>query len=296
MKSHLLRTSAQRSLRLTLHVAAAHRWCPLPLTWQRRERRAQPTGGRVSARTVHQHQHVALHLHFASAAPNTRLTVGTGPASINGSLTARTVTTFQCGRRELAVRHLHVHNTFLHRQAAKPATQPPRRVQLVTSAHDHSTDTHTHTHSYRSVSGAAGHLFVAAPGREGAPSATLPRAPRVLAPAPSAARAPALEQSVPAGMRASAVALALVWRAAPTDPRTAAEDISETSPVTATASSPTTASMRTATPVTAPVTAIQARDAVRANLLDPAVADRLADDVIRRVEKRMRIERERRGI
>jgi hypothetical protein len=38
------------------------------------------------------------------------------------------------------------------------------------------------------------------------------------------------------------------------------------------------------------------RDALRALALDPAVADRLADDVIRRVERRIRIERERRGI
>jgi hypothetical protein len=31
-------------------------------------------------------------------------------------------------------------------------------------------------------------------------------------------------------------------------------------------------------------------------LLDPVFVDRLTDDVIRRVERRMRIERERRGV
>ena len=35
---------------------------------------------------------------------------------------------------------------------------------------------------------------------------------------------------------------------------------------------------------------------VRATSLDPALVDRLADDVIRRVERRARIERERRGL
>jgi hypothetical protein len=38
------------------------------------------------------------------------------------------------------------------------------------------------------------------------------------------------------------------------------------------------------------------KDDVRSMLLDPALVDRLADDVIRRVERRIRIERERRGI
>jgi hypothetical protein len=38
------------------------------------------------------------------------------------------------------------------------------------------------------------------------------------------------------------------------------------------------------------------KHAVRLASLDPALVDRLADDVIRRVERRLRIERERRGI
>lgn len=42
--------------------------------------------------------------------------------------------------------------------------------------------------------------------------------------------------------------------------------------------------------------ATRANDDMRSMLLDPALVDRLADDVIRRVERRIRIERERRGI
>jgi hypothetical protein len=39
-----------------------------------------------------------------------------------------------------------------------------------------------------------------------------------------------------------------------------------------------------------------AAEAMRLMALDPKLIDRLADDVVRRVEKRVRIERERRGL
>ena len=38
------------------------------------------------------------------------------------------------------------------------------------------------------------------------------------------------------------------------------------------------------------------REAQRTLLLDPALTERLAEDVMRRVDKRLRIERERRGL
>jgi hypothetical protein len=51
-------------------------------------------------------------------------------------------------------------------------------------------------------------------------------------------------------------------------------------------------------PETAVETALPAASAPAARItaLDPALVDRLTDDVIRRVERRVRIERERRGI
>jgi hypothetical protein len=47
-----------------------------------------------------------------------------------------------------------------------------------------------------------------------------------------------------------------------------------------------------------PAAAGRSRDAavVCATALDPALANRLADDVIRRIDRRARIERERRGL
>jgi hypothetical protein len=40
----------------------------------------------------------------------------------------------------------------------------------------------------------------------------------------------------------------------------------------------------------------RSREAARNQPLDAATADRLVEDVVRRIEKRVRIERERRGI
>jgi hypothetical protein len=57
----------------------------------------------------------------------------------------------------------------------------------------------------------------------------------------------------------------------------------------------TTAAVAAPAPV-APMSGEAARAMLRAAALDPALVDRLADDVIRRVERSMRIERERRGV
>ena len=46
----------------------------------------------------------------------------------------------------------------------------------------------------------------------------------------------------------------------------------------------------------APITHRELGTVVRANALDPALVDRVADDVMRRMDRRLRIERERRGI
>lgn len=294
-----LRTCVQRGLRLTLPVAPASPR-PLLLTWLRTVRRAGPGRARIGARTVHQHHHVALHLHFASAAPGTRFAARAGPLSTIRSLIDRTVATIHNGRHDIALRHTHIHAAGLSRQTTQPATQRGQRVQLMTTSHAHSTHTHSHphshSHSHRSALVPAGSIFTKAPRRDAASSTAWRRASSDLTPTLPAVRGPAPEQVAPATRRAPSPALSLVWCAASIDQPAPAAEIQEDMRVSATASLPTTASARAATPVTVPVTASQARDAVRANLLDPAIADRLADDVIRRVEKRMRIERERRGL
>jgi len=69
---------------------------------------------------------------------------------------------------------------------------------------------------------------------------------------------------------------------------------------------PAQASLRTAGPASTPISRStsaeiaaapqQLREALRTHLLDGVFTERLTDDVVRRVEKRLRIERERRGL
>jgi hypothetical protein len=117
--------------------------------------------------------------------------------------------------------------------------------------------------------------------------ATLPKHARALAPAqPPAGKSP----------HAPATPTSLVWRklSAPAAEHLKAQtDLDADAPQTP---SRTNASTSTTTAPLPAITPQQAREALRANLLDGAVADRLVDDVIRRVEKRLRIERERRGL
>lgn len=118
--------------------------------------------------------------------------------------------------------------------------------------------------------------------------ATPPREPHARAFEPPSERKPP---------RAPAAAPSLVWRKpSPSAPEGAAHplDRDRESPTTS-ARANASASQADKVPTVA-IMAQQAHEAVRANLLDSAVADRLADDVIRRVEKRLRIERERRGL
>lgn len=86
----------------------------------------------------------------------------------------------------------------------------------------------------------------------------------------------------------------LVWPAAARLPAQLAGERSDVNP----SPSSTRAVPRSETPAEA--AGGETRDSLRTNLqprdLDPALVDRLTDDVIRRVERRVRIERERRGM
>lgn len=81
----------------------------------------------------------------------------------------------------------------------------------------------------------------------------------------------------------------LVWRAAPDEQATGAANISQRM-LNGSATTIPAALPGVAAPIPAAI------DDKRAQLLDPALVERLADDVMGRVEKRIRIERERRGV
>ncbi|MGH8236478.1 MAG: hypothetical protein ACREXP_05575 [Steroidobacteraceae bacterium] len=193
----------------------------------------------------------------------------------------------------MTLHHARTHSSHVRRESSTALT---RRVD------------HVHTYTTASVVAPAAQRTAETPSARStvasvraAEIASLPPRPRrravmTLATPPKEARAPAFVQ--PAAnqpMRAPAATTSLVWRkSAPT----AAEQAEQRAqPDIDSPSAPARSSSPAATNAAIPtITAQQAREAVRANLLDSAVADRLADDVIRRVEKRMRIERERRGL
>lgn len=87
----------------------------------------------------------------------------------------------------------------------------------------------------------------------------------------------------------------LVWRAKTTQDDSSANRRAIAQRTFSSLESPT---QQTSSPVAPAHTAQapEAKPAARLSSVDPALADRLADDVIRRVERRIRIERERRGI
>ena len=89
--------------------------------------------------------------------------------------------------------------------------------------------------------------------------------------------------------------LDLVWRA-PTPAIAAAT----ATPTMSARTSPSTIDAITAAAgparIEAPADVAHVRDVVRAQVLDPALVERLTDDVIRRIDRRLRIERERRGL
>jgi hypothetical protein len=68
----------------------------------------------------------------------------------------------------------------------------------------------------------------------------------------------------------------------------------KTVPAADTAAMPTSAPARRDVPAAATVE--QRAESSRRSIIDAALAERLAEDVMRRVEKRIRIERERRGL
>lgn len=86
----------------------------------------------------------------------------------------------------------------------------------------------------------------------------------------------------------------LVWRASPTS--SAPSGDTPRFGTTSAAGAPSTRSTQAFAQVSTTSSHTSDNTVVRATALDPVLADRLADDVIRRIDRRARIERERRGL
>jgi hypothetical protein len=115
---------------------------------------------------------------------------------------------------------------------------------------------------------------------------------------PLVAGAPALQPTMPEATgvaRSLAGPVSLVWRK-----RERGEAAAVDTPMRKTVLAADTAAMPTSARVHGDVPAAAAveqhAEPSRGPVIDAALAERLADDVMRRVEKRIRIERERRGL
>jgi hypothetical protein len=270
-------------------------WRPLTLCWAKPVRPAAPSGARTTSHATHLHRHsTTLNLHFAVSMQNRpeRVTAATlhfpAPPAV-----ARPAGATHTERRHLTLHHLRTDTSRSQRETMFAFT---RRVDRV--------------HSFRTTNVAMPsaermpEAVVARPVTSArAPEAVLPAQPRrraamTLATPTRESRAAAPTQAPSKPMRSPAATTPLVWRKSTSPAREPVDEqsIAESDSTAARARSNSPAPISSAGPPAPAITAQQAREVLRANLLDSTVADRLADDVIRRVEKRMRIERERRGL
>lgn len=269
-------------------------WRRLTLCWAKPVRPAAPSIAHTTSHATHLHRHsTTLNLHFAVSMQHRPEHAAAAtlhyPAPI---AVARPAGHTHTERRYLTLHHLRTHTSRVQRESVFAFTRPVDRI-----------------HSFTATSAAMASAQ-RAPAAAIAPIVTSVRAPETTVSAQPRRRAimtlanPEREsrgaptQATSKPMRSPAAVASLVWRKSTSpapvqvDEQSIAE--SDSTPARARPGSPPPIGS-TAPPVPA-FTAQQTREAVRANLLDSAVADRLADDVIRRVEKRMRIERERRGL
>lgn len=276
--------------------AGSRAWRPLALTWRRHAVKPQAAAPARSRAAMHRHFHTQLHLTWNSwltAAP-------LPPLPARAPITADPKRQHTLSRIEL-VRHLR-HRVESRQELLRLRTLSDTRREFITRT--------SQTTSILAAPTPRASLMNALPLRESqaraSPAMATPRdraghsepAARSTAPLVHRARARAVidERAVPHSRAPEQGPAPLVWiKLAMADP---AAINPQNSPqpaapaVTALASAPAT---RLA-PGTPAMQAQTAREAVRSGLMDASVVDRLAEDVLKRVEKRLRIERERRGL
>ena len=297
MKPAPLRTCVRRPRQL-LHPsrpAAVADWRPLLLCWPRRPARVVPGVAQARSRANPQPHHTSVHLHFvlpaAPAAPPT-----TGSSARLSSMITRSgpADREQLPPRQFMLQRLHPLSAVTRRELVHASSQLRERVRM---ANVSSTVVIPIQRITSMVIAKGATLPIPPPRVELAGCAMYPARATETRPPTVVPREPAPRRG---SRRAAPFAhvfeppMPLVWRKSePPIPEPAAAAGGAASPTATPVATPAMRNIPPAAPAYAPQ---QVREAVRANLLDGAVADRLADDVIRRVEKRLRIERERRGL
>jgi hypothetical protein len=298
MKPRLLRTCTGRNARTT-RALEQPLWRPVSLCWPRAARRPAPPLHRATGIAVNHHAHSTLNLHLHLTAPQ----LGAAASARAQMLLAIAETpVHRIGVSASSPRRL-----MLHRELTSDA-RPARQVNSVTIRRDLAS---VKTTPIATQPAPPSRMFATPVTRDAASATCLtPVAPSV-ARARSVrkalltmARAPRTRaQQVNVANRTAAPPAphrqALIWQrpATPAAPRTEAEaDAADTASPSASNKAASTPALAQATAARTASATQQLRDALGTKLFDGAFTERLADDVMRRVEKRMRIERERRGL
>jgi hypothetical protein len=290
----VLATGRRRRLPATTPSTHLVAWRRLPLCWERRiaRARATPVAARILAPQQHFHTLVRVHV----SAPSAQMTAAPAlaPAPKVDRLTSRLVERIQVQRATHTQQQVRIHSArevwrhhtrkvLEHRtQLILPMT-PARSGPVGMTARMPAVATIPRTAPAQPGFDAVPPQRIAMDATDGA-ARTVPIRRRPEAVAPVAYRHQ--DRTV------------LIWQKAAqaeasADDRGFTRSSSLSTP--ATRATPRGAALPSAADSPLQIRHI-ARETQRALLLDPAVTDRLAEDVMRRVDKRLRIERERRGL
>lgn len=277
---------------------AANPWRALSLHWNPATATRPAPRASLPARHVHQAFHTKVHLHLAQAA---QIAARNGGQTIAHAPAPRTALARVATATHVPLQPLNVQRHTTHHAR--------ERIRLESFTHIERAPARLVTLAPPTAARRASHAMIRVipPNRPAPASAPVGAPPRMAPVLPAAALAScsrrAAERAAPpadtlACFRASG-ATALVWRKAEA-PRPAV--LAAVAGPADGAFAPPAATSETRMAAVAGATQIQAqvqkfaREAQRAFLLDPTFTERLAEDVLRRVDKRLRIERERRGL
>lgn len=302
MKPRRMRLILVRRARAGIVTSAAsdNAWRTLSLCWKRATSRPHAPRAPRIARHLHQAFHTQVHLHVAEIARVP--TYGAGEPTIRAHTSqtplAHAATVTRVHLRQLNAQHditRHARERIRFETLTAIECAPARQAPLLLPT----------TNSRRAAAMTAYAISLTRHARAGAMASapkSIARAAQIAAfttDAPRATSRPTPPGNVKSHDR-PASGNVLVWQksAAPTAPAETAA-IVETE---AGASNTVAPANVVRAPAVVGATQMQAevrkfaREAQRAFLLDPTLTERLADDVLRRVDKRLRIERERRGL
>ena len=276
-------------------ATTSHAWRPLALSWRRQAARSPAATPTRTSPALHRHFHTQLQLTWNSWLA----------ASPPRSLASRAPICADSGRT-LTFSRLELLRETRQRVESR---QELLRLRTLSDVRRECLTRSSHTTSFISVSAPRATMISAPPVHASHPGVT----PAIAAPSDlvrratlPAWRATPLVRRVPRGamseerererpLATDRKSVPLVWLK-PTAATTAATPLEKAFQAPSMIDAPTSAPAARVVASAPAQQAQAAREAVRTSLMDASVVDRLAEDVMKRVDKRLRIERERRGL